>query len=61
MGLFQVKTVNLTEIATTFPARAEIDSNYRRLQRFFQQIEFNSAVIAQLVVAFLPYTTYTLA
>ena len=60
MGLFQVKTVNLTEIATTFPGRAEIDSNYRRLQRFFQQIEFNSAVIAQLVVAFLPYTTYTL-
>ena len=61
MGLFQVKTVNLTEIATTFPGRAEIDSNYRRLQRFFQQIEFNSAVIVQLVVAFLPYTTYTLA
>jgi hypothetical protein len=53
IGLFQVKTVNLTEIATTFPGRAEIESNYRRLQRFFQHVEFNSALIAQLVVSFL--------
>ena len=61
IGLFQVKTVNLTEIATRFPGRAEIESNYRRLQRFFQHVEFNSALIAQLVVSFLPCTTYTLA
>ncbi len=61
LGLFKVKTVNLTEIATTFPGRAEIESNYRRLQRFFQHVEFNSTLIAQLVVSFLPYTTYTLA
>jgi hypothetical protein len=61
IGLFKVKTVNLTQIATTFPGRAEIESNYRRLQRFFQHVEFNSTLIAQLVVSFLPYTTYTLA
>ena len=60
-GLFQVKTVNLAEIATTFPGRAEIESNYRRLQRFFQHVEFDSSLIAEFVVAFLPYTTYTLA
>lgn len=60
-GLFKVKTVNLTEIATTFPGRAEIESNYRRLQRFFQQVEFDSSLIAQLVVSFLPYPTLTLA
>ena len=59
-GLFKVKTVNLTEIATTFPGRAEIESNYRRLQRFFQHVTFDSTLIAQLVVSFLPYTTYTL-
>jgi hypothetical protein len=46
IGLFQVKTVNLTEIAATFPGRPEIESNYRRLQRFFQQVEFNSNLIA---------------
>jgi hypothetical protein len=61
LGVFKVKTVKLTEIATTFPGRAEIESNYRRLQRFFQQVECNSTLIAQLVVSFLPYTTYTLA
>jgi hypothetical protein len=61
IGLFKVKTVNLTEIATTFPGQAEIDSHYRRLQRFFQQVEFNSTLIADLVVSFLPYTSYTLA
>src|SRR5687767_9783281 len=60
-GLFKVKTVNLTEIATTFPGQAEIESNYRRLQRFFQQVEFNSSLIAEFVVSFLPYTIYTLA
>ena len=55
-GLFKVKTVNLTEIATTFPGQAEIESNSRRLQRFFQQVEFNSSLIAEFVVYFLPYT-----
>ena len=60
-GVFKVKTVNLTQIATTFPGRAEIDSHYRRLQRFFQQVEFDSTLMAQLVISFLPYTTYTLA
>jgi hypothetical protein len=60
-GLFKVKTVNLTEIATTFPGRAELESNYRRLQRFFQHVEFDASLIAQLVVSFLPYTTFTLA
>lgn len=61
MGLFKVKTVNLTQIATTFPGRAEVESHYRRLQRFFQHVEFDSTLIAQLVVSFLPYTTYTVA
>jgi hypothetical protein len=61
LGVFKVKTVNLTQIATTFPGHAEIESHYRRLQRFFQQVEFDSTLMAQLVMSFLPYTTYTLA
>src|SRR5688572_7066356 len=52
----KVKTVNLTELATAFPGRAQSDSHYRRLQRFFQHIEIKPALIAQLVVSFLPYT-----
>lgn len=61
VALFKVKTVNLAQLATAFPGRAEIDSHDRRLQRFFQQGEIKPAVLAQVVVAFLPYTTYTLA
>jgi hypothetical protein len=61
VALFKVKTVNLTQLATAFPGRAEVDSPYRRLQRFFQHVESKPAVIAHVVVAFLPYTTSTLA
>lgn len=61
VALFKVKTVNLTQLATAFPGRAEVDSHYRRLQRFFQYVEIKPALIAHLVVSFLPYTTYTLA
>ena len=61
LALFKVKTVNLTELATAFPGHAQSESHYRRLQRFFQHVELQPACIAQLVVSFLPYTTYTLA
>jgi hypothetical protein len=61
LALFKVKTVNLTELATAFPGRAQSDSHYRRLQRFFQHVEIKPALIAHLVVSFLPYTVYTLA
>ena len=61
VALFKVKTVNLAELATAFPGHAEIESHYRRIQRFFEQVEMKPTLIAQLVVSFLPYTTYTLA
>lgn len=61
VALFKVKTVNLAQLATAFPGRAESDAHYRRLQRFCQQVEIKPAGLAQVVVAFLPYTTYTLA
>ena len=61
IALFKVKTVNLAELATAFPGHAEIESHYRRIQRFFEQVEMKPALIAQLVVSFLPYTTYTLS
>jgi hypothetical protein len=61
VALFKVKTVNLAELATALPGHAEIESPYRRIQRFFAQVEMKPALIAQLVVSFLPYTTYTLS
>ena len=38
IALFRLKTVNLAGLATAFPGAADIDSHYRRLQRFFKHI-----------------------
>ena len=60
-ALFKVKTVNLAELATAFPGTAEINSHSRRLQRFFAHVEIPPVLMAQCVVAFLPYATYPLS
>jgi hypothetical protein len=61
VALFKIKTVTLTEVATAFPGTAEIESHYKRLQRFFKQVDSKPNLIATFVVAFLPYETYTLS
>jgi Transposase DDE domain len=61
IALFKVKTVNLAEVATAFPGTAESNSHYRRIQRFFEHVEITPTLIAQFVVSFLPYATYTLS
>ena len=61
IALFKVKTVNLTQLATAFPGPANIDSHYRRLQRFFQHVQLQPARLAKCVLAFLPDAPYTLA
>src|SRR3954463_15864759 len=38
VGVLLSRTVNLSHLACLFPTRAEIASNYRRLQRFFAQV-----------------------
>ena len=59
--MFKVKTVNLAQLATAFPCPADIDSHYRRLQRFFKHVQFQPARMAPFVLAFLPDAPYTLA
>ena len=61
IALFKAKTVNLAQLATAFPGTAEIDSHYRRLQRFFKDIHLQPAGIATFVLACLPDAPYTLA
>jgi hypothetical protein len=61
VALFKIKTVTLTAVATAFPGTAEIASPYKRLQRFFQQVDIKPSLMATFVVAFLPYETYTLS
>ncbi len=50
IALFRVKTVNLAEIATGFEGRAETDSNYKRLQRFFRDFDLDYYAIAKLII-----------
>ena len=49
-ALFRAKTIDLAELATVFPARAQPSSSYKRLQRFFRSFEVEPEAIARLVV-----------
>jgi hypothetical protein len=53
VALVTVKTVNLVEIACAFAGKAQQDSQYKKLQRFFRFFEIPYADIAQLVVKLL--------
>lgn len=61
IALFKVKTVNFTELATAFSGAAKVESHYRRIQRFFKEVTIKPDVVAQIVVAFLPYDQYILS
>ena len=39
IALLRARTVNLSELATAFCGKAQTDSHYQRLQRFFRQYE----------------------
>ncbi|PON11742.1 hypothetical protein C2W62_43225, partial [Candidatus Entotheonella serta] len=43
---FKVKTVNFVELATAFSGSAKVDSHYRRIQRFFKEIQLQQDAIA---------------
>ena len=49
-GLMQVRLVNLRKRACSLPGLAQIDSPYRRLQRFFSS-GFCPSVFTQLIVS----------
>ncbi len=49
VALFRVKSVNFSELATGFMGSAQLDSNYKRLQRFFSEFELDYHRIARLV------------
>lgn len=54
-GVAQARTVNLSHIASHFPGAALHSSNYRRLQRFFQQERLDGDATARLIVRLLNY------
>jgi len=54
IALFQVKTVNLAELATAFNGRVKPESNYKRLQRFLRGFDLHYEPLARLVVSLMP-------
>jgi len=54
INLFLFRTVNLSELAVGFCGNAQTSSNYRRIQRFFQQVSFPSNFIAKLAAILFP-------
>ena len=50
ISLLKVKTVNLAQVALAFNPKAKVDSNYRRLQRFFADFNFGGNLVAFFVV-----------
>lgn len=53
VGLANTRTVNLSHLASQFPGDALHDSNYRRLQRFFQHVRLDEDTAARLIVRML--------
>ncbi len=53
IALLRVRTVNFSELATAFSGNAQIDSHYKRLQRFFRHYELDYAELAQAVVGLM--------
>lgn len=53
IALMRTRTVNLSELAASFCGPAQIESNDKRLQRFFGDFEIDYPAIARAVVALM--------
>ena len=47
MALFRIRTVNLKTLAAVMGSKAEVNSRYRRLQRFFVLFHFDMTVLSR--------------
>ena len=54
LALFKVTTVNFVKIANGLNGKVEKESNYRRIQRFFENFIINYKYIAKLILRLLP-------
>ena len=55
LGLFSVRTVNLSEIAVAFQSKAQKESRYKRLHRFLKQVTFDSQTLARFIFNVFPF------
>jgi len=61
IALFKVKTVNFVELATAFSGSAKVASHYRRIQRFFKEVNLQPEPVARWVTSLLPYDRFILS
>jgi hypothetical protein len=54
LALLKVRSVNLAELATGFGGTAQVNSHYKRLQRFFRSFEIDPDAWARLLVHLIP-------
>jgi hypothetical protein len=53
--------VNFAELAPAFSGSAKVDSHYRRIQRFFKEVDLQQGTVARLVASLLPYDQFILS
>ena len=59
VALLKVNTVNLAKIAVVLGGKAKLESNYRRLRRFFVLFKLNYDQIAKCIVSLCSHITPT--
>ena len=55
IALMRVQTVNLKKLACALFGNTKVDSNYRRLQRFFAHFRMNFNSLARLIVSIVGF------
>lgn len=53
-ALIKARTVNLADIATVFTCKSKTESNYRRIQRFFEQFSIHYELLGKMLLSLLP-------
>ena len=57
--LVQEKSVNLVSLSLAFQGRAQPESSYRRIKRFFSEMRLDKVKVAQFILSLLPEPPYT--
>ena len=60
LAVLKLNTVNLARLANIFDTSVQVDSNYKRLQRFFRYFQWDSAVLAQWLASGLDQSDWVL-
>ena len=50
ISLFRVKTVNLVDLSIGFKSKAQVESSYKRLERFLREFDLDYYSMAKLVI-----------